>query len=106
MSLSAKQKKQYRTLGHQLKPIVSIGQQGLSAAVLAELDRALTDHELLKVKITAADKDQRNQLAQALCTATQATLVQQIGHTLLLLRPSTNPNPKHSNLIRLTLPSR
>lgn len=100
MSLSNQQKKHYRTIGHSLNPIVTIAANGLSDNVLAELARALNDHELIKVKLSINDKATRTTLAQSICDHCQCELVQEIGKVALLLKESKKPNPKLSNLRR------
>lgn len=93
--------KQLRAIGHKLKPVVTVAGKGLTDNVLAELNRALTDHELIKVKLAAGSREARSAMAVQLCEQTGATLVQSIGNVVLLLRPSTNPDPKLSNLIKI-----
>lgn len=86
MNINAKQKRQLRSKAHQLKPVVIIGDKGLSDAVLQEIDRALYDHELLKARINATDKEQRQQITKTICNHTQATLIQTIGHIIAIYR--------------------
>jgi len=83
MELSERQRKYLRGLGHALNPVILIGQHGLTAAVIAETQRALADHELIKVKFRGADRDARDSGFVELATATQSTVVQRIGHTAL-----------------------
>ena len=87
-------------MGHSLKPVVTIAGAGLSEGVVAEAERAISDHELIKIKLAAMDRDAKQALMNELCSALKAELVQVIGNTALLLRRSTKPNPKLSNLIR------
>lgn len=101
-ALSNEQKKYLRRIGHDLKPTVTIADKGLSANVLAELERALDDHELIKVKIAVADRDDRRKLLAQLNKTCKTQLVQTIGHVALLLRKASKPNPKLSNLLRST----
>lgn len=89
-----------RAIGHHLKPVVTVAGSGLSDNVMAELNRALNDHELIKVKIAVDDRDARQELAATMCKSTQAELVQSIGKIALILRKNTRPNPKTSNLLR------
>ena len=93
-------KRQLRALGHKLKPVVSLGANGLSDAVLAELDRALNDHELIKVKIACDDREERAALVAKMARSCDAEVIQEIGKTALLLRRNARPNPRTSNLIR------
>ena len=67
--------------------MVTVGAAGLSPAVVAETDAALEAHQLLKVKLPAADRSARQELAEALCTQTGATLVQTVGRVAVLYRP-------------------
>lgn len=100
MSLSQDQKKRLRTIGHQLNPIVTVGDKGLAETVLAEIERALNDHELIKVKIVTEDRENKKHLIEQLINSTDATLVQTIGHIALILRHAKEPNAKLSNLKR------
>ena len=84
MSLTEKQKRELRGRGHALKPVVSIGNSGLSKAVLRELELSLEHHELMKVKIGGADRDERRQVIDRICTTFDIELVQAIGHIALL----------------------
>ena len=100
MKLSQDQKKQFRAIGHQLNPIVTIGDKGLTETVLAEIDRALNDHELIKVKVVTEERDDKKAIIAEIVNQTNATLVQTIGHIALLLRKVDKPNPKLSNIKR------
>lgn len=83
MELSERQRKYLRGLGHTLNPVLMIGQHGLTPAVIAEANRALHDHELIKVKFRAAEREARDQGLAELATATASVLLQRIGHTAL-----------------------
>lgn len=85
MNLSERQKRHLRGLGHHLKPVVWVGQHGLTDAVLGEIDLALETHELIKVKI-AADREQRVEISDRVCAATDASLIQRIGLMIILFR--------------------
>lgn len=98
--LSNADKKQYRAIAHNLNPIIIIGDKGLSEGLLEELNRALNDHELIKVKIAIGDRDDRAEITEALLSETGAQLVQSIGKVVVLLKRNKKPNPKLSNLIR------
>jgi RNA-binding protein len=87
MTLSVRQKKHLRRLGHDLKPVVMTGAAGVSPALLAELDGALEHHELVKVRVRTGERDARNRMISELCEGTGAELVQRIGHIALLYRP-------------------
>lgn len=100
MSLTADRKKQFRTIGHQLNPIVTVAGNGLSEGVLQELNRALDDHELIKVKLAIADREERKELVAQLQALPHVELVQEVGKIVLLYRPNKKANPKLSNLHR------
>ena len=100
MELSNVKKKQYRTLGHNLKPVVMIADKGVTEGVTKELERALEDHELIKIKFNVNDPSIRKILAKELCETHRAELVQSIGKMALIFRAAKKPNPKLSNLLR------
>jgi RNA-binding protein len=92
MELSERQRKYLRGLGHALKPVVLLGQGGLSSSVVAEAKRALHDHELIKVRFRGAERDARDAGFAALATETGSALVHRIGHTALFyLRRTDRP---------------
>ena len=101
MALVNTQKKHFRTIGHKLNPVVSIAENGLSESVMGELERALEDHELIKVKVSTGDKAAKKSVIEEICTACNAELVQSIGHTALIYRPAKEANPKLSNVLRV-----
>jgi RNA-binding protein len=84
--LSDVQRKYLRRLGHDRNPIVLIGNPGLSPNLIAEMDRALTDHELVKVRARVGDRDLRDEMLAELATATRAEMIQRIGHVALFYR--------------------
>lgn len=90
MPLTPKQKQQLKGLAHSLKPVIIIGNQGFSKGVQNELERALHDHELIKVRIQHTDRQHRRQLAEEICRSHAAELVQIIGNISTLYRK--NPN--------------
>jgi len=100
MPLSAERKKKYRALGHNLSPIVTIGDKGLNEGVMGELNRALDDHELIKVKLAVVEREDRQTLVKQLAALHGVELVQQVGKVALLYRANPKPNPKLSNLLR------
>lgn len=75
-----------RSLAHGLKPVVRLGQHGLTDAVSRELDGALEHHELVKVKLSTSEKQARLEQLDALCKSVKAQCIQQIGHTATLFR--------------------
>lgn len=98
MPFTNEQKKAYRTIGHSLKPVVSIASKGLTENVYEELNRALDDHELIKIKISVGDRTNRNQVLDQILAKTQSELVQQIGNVALILRRNPKAKPRLSNL--------
>ena len=84
--LSGKQKRALRARAHHLDPVVSIGANGATDAVLAELEVALEDHELVKLRIAADDRRHRKRIVDDLCRRVRAELVQRIGHTATIYR--------------------
>ncbi|MAY41998.1 MULTISPECIES: YhbY family RNA-binding protein [unclassified Neptuniibacter] len=100
MSLTPEQKKHFRTLGHKLNPIVTVAGKGLTETIQLEVDRALEDHELIKVKFAVGDREVKKEMIRELCSIVEATIIQEIGHIALIYRKSLDPNPKLSNLLR------
>jgi len=100
MTSSSREKKRYRAIGHRLKPVVTVAQNGITETVRQELERALNDHELIKVKIASGSREERLAIRDELLTLVGAECIQQIGHILLLYRPASKPDPKLSNLLR------
>ena len=86
MELSEKQKKHLRRLAHPLSPVVMLGNAGLTDAVVNELDRALTDHELVKVSARIGERDSRNDALAMLASRTLSELVQRVGHVGVFYR--------------------
>ena len=83
MELSERQRKYLRGLGHALKPVLLIGNAGITPAVITEAKRALHDHELIKVKFRGADREARDVGLAAIAGSTDSVLVHRIGHTAL-----------------------
>ncbi|MCJ8340221.1 MAG: YhbY family RNA-binding protein [Pseudomonadales bacterium] len=102
MSITSEQRKHFRTLGHKLNPLVTVAGKGLTENIQLEVDRALEDHELIKVKFSIADREIKKQLIRELCKVVEAEIVQEIGHIVLIYRPSLEANPKLSNILRAT----
>ena len=89
------QKKYLRKLGHQLKPVIFIGNSGLSESVLTELSSTINHHELIKVKIKASNRIIRDQIVDEICKKISTQLVTQIGGIALIYkRNSENPKIK------------
>ncbi len=92
--LTASQKRHLRSLAHPLKPVIIIGADGVSESLLREMDRALEHHELIKVRVNAEDREDREDMIATMCEAMQADLVQRIGHIAVLYRPAKEPRLK------------
>ena len=83
--MNSADKKKLRAQAHSLKPVIMIGQSGFTAAVLAEIELALDSHELIKVRIRA-ERDDRKQISEKICTDTGAELIQNIGQIAVIYR--------------------
>jgi RNA-binding protein len=88
--LTPSQRAQLKARSHALEPVVVVGQAGASDSVIAEVERSLTAHELIKVKLAGADRDTRRDLTRVLSERTGAAIVQQVGRVLVLWRPRTD----------------
>jgi RNA-binding protein len=95
--LNERQKKHLRGLAHPLQPVVTLGNAGLTDAVAKELERALKDHELVKVRARAPDREQRDAWLAELARRTNSTLVQRIGNVAVIYRAN-------AELPRIVLP--
>ncbi|AFN79133.1 ribosome assembly RNA-binding protein YhbY [Stutzerimonas nitrititolerans] len=100
MPLTNEQKKHYKSIGHHLKPVLIVSENGLTEGVQAELDRALNDHELIKVQLRIAERDDRHALIEELCQLGRCELVQAIGKMALIYRKNPKPNKQLSNIHR------
>ena len=87
IELLPRERAELKARAHALNPVVQIGQGGASDTAVAEVDRALTAHELIKVKL-AGDREERHALANTLAARTDAAIVQQVGRVVVLWRPS------------------
>ena len=83
-----------RARAHALRPTVIIGEAGLSAPVLAEIERSLKSHELIKVKVAGDDRGRRESLLAEICEALSASPVQHIGKILVIFREKPEPEPE------------
>ena len=90
-SLTPAQRQYLKGLAHTRQPVVMIGNQGLTAAVLKEIDLALSAHELIKVKAASNEPDTRSAWLNEICAATGAASVQQIGKVLVIYRTAAKP---------------
>jgi len=88
MSLTSKQKRHLRALAHTLKPVVMIGNAGVSEGVIREIDGSLTHHELIKIRLGGMERDDRAAAIEEICQNTASELVHSIGHIGIFYRTS------------------
>ena len=91
MPLTQAQRRHLRKLAHHLKPVVIVGSAGLTEGVLAEIDSALAHHELVKVRVNAADRDERQAMIERIAENTGADWVLSIGHVAAFYRAAEKP---------------
>ena len=84
--LSSKRRSELRAEAHKLTPVVIIGDKGLTDEVMAEIDRSLTAHELIKVRASTAERDARDVWIESICERLAAHPVQQIGKVFVIYR--------------------
>ena len=89
ITLTAKERAHLKARAHALEPRVQIGHGGLTGAVAQEIDRALTAHELIKVRILDGDRHEREAIGDAICAQTGAAPVQRVGKVMVLWRPKS-----------------
>jgi len=99
VELAGRDRRHLRRLAHALDPVVQIGAGGVTAGVISALERALCDHELVKVRI-ARERDERGEIAEALAHATRSAVAGLVGHVAVLYRPAREPERR-----RIELPS-
>ncbi len=87
-------KKHLKSKAHHLKPVIIIGNDGLTPGVQNEIDRALIDHELIKIRVNADDRDERKTLTEKIVKFHKAELVGSIGHIIIIYRPEAEQKAK------------
>lgn len=87
IELTPAQRREFRAAAHHLNPVVTIAGNGLTPAVMGEIDRSLQAHELIKVKVQGTEREARDVLMQELCAQLEAAPVQHIGNILVVWRP-------------------
>lgn len=92
MPLTQRQKKSLRNLSHDLKPVVIIGQNGLTESVLNEINLSIDHHELIKIKVNAVDHEQRQNFIQKITLHTGSELVHRVGHIAVFYRQNPDKN--------------
>ena len=98
--ITSKQKKKFRAIGHSLKPIVTVANETISQSVNDEIDRALRDHELVKIKVLLNPRSLKKDLVKEILKQQNANLIQLIGNVALLYRKEKEPKPELSNILR------
>ena len=88
--MDSAERKALKARAHKLEPVVHIGAKGLTEDVVAEIDRALRAHELIKVRAGEMDRDSRDRTLDSVCEKTGAHAVQHIGKVFVLYRPRTD----------------
>ena len=96
--LTNKQIRHLRSLAHDSKPVVIVGDKGLTPSVLEEIGNALETHELIKVKIRTDDRDEREKIIETITKKTSATKIQRVGHVVTLF--------KRNNEAKIALPKK
>lgn len=86
LTITSKYKSQLRAKAHKLNPVVITGNQGLTKAVLNEIDHALTTHELIKIRLNAPTREDRLAMLHEICAEQSAALIQLIGHIGVIYR--------------------
>ncbi|HHW77365.1 MAG TPA: ribosome assembly RNA-binding protein YhbY [Xanthomonadaceae bacterium] len=86
LTLTNPQKRHLKTLAHHRKPVVIVGDSGVTPAVLHEILLALDHHELIKIRVNAEDRATRETMIAEICAASEATLIQRVGHIATLFR--------------------
>lgn len=99
-TLNTQMKKSLRGVAHHLDPVITVSERGITDGIVEETERALSDHELIKVKVFSADRSSRGEVASALAEATSSIVLQQIGKVAVLYRHNPKANPKLSNIAR------
>jgi len=91
MALNVKQRKHLKALAHHRKPVVQVGNAGITAAVIKEIELALGHHELLKIRLPGVEREARTEMLKKICAATGADAVQEIGRMAVIYRPAQKP---------------
>ena len=99
MTLSEPQKKYLRGRGHDLKPVITVGDAGLSASLMAEYESTIAHHELIKVRVRAGDRSVRDAIIDELCASSSAELIQRVGNVALIYRENADEK-------KITIPKR
>lgn len=99
--LTSRQRAHLKSLAHELSPVVLVGSDGLTPGLHSAVDKALTDHELIKVRLGQSFLDPRKPAAAQIAGDVEAALVQLIGRVIILYRPRSPKDPRKLPSIRL-----
>ncbi len=102
MEITNREKKSLRQIAHHLDAVVTVAEKGITPGVLSETERALTDHELIKVKLALGERSQRQNTGKSLAEQCTATVIQSIGKIMVLYRKNPKADPRLSNVARYT----
>ena len=94
MALNVKQRQHLKALAHHRKPVVQVGNAGITAAVIKEIELALGRHELLKIRLPGVEREARSEMLKKICAAAGADAVQEIGRMAVIYRPAEKPRLK------------
>jgi len=94
MALNVRQRQHLKALAHHRKPVVQVGNAGITAAVIKEIELALERHELLKIRLPGVEREARTEILKKICEATGAGAVQEIGRIAVIYRPAEKPHLK------------
>jgi len=94
--LTSRERAHLKARAHALEPVVNVGHAGVTDAVVVELDRALTAHELIKVRAASQDREGRADILKAILARTDAACVQTVGKVMVLWRPNPEAPTPHS----------
>ena len=96
MALNVKQRQHLKALAHHRKPVVQVGNAGITAAVIKEIELALGHHELIKIRLPGVARETRSEMLKKICAAAVADAVQEIGRMAVIYRPAEKPRLKFS----------
>ncbi|MFH1494607.1 MAG: YhbY family RNA-binding protein [Pseudomonadota bacterium] len=91
LNLTSGQRRFLRAQAHSLSPVILIGDAGLTAGVMKEIEHSLNSHELLKIKVAGNDRGLRENMLTEICTVLETAPVQHIGKTLVIYKPANKP---------------
>jgi RNA-binding protein len=100
--LTSTEKRRLRQVAHQLQPVVTIAERGVTDGLLEETRRALNDHEIIKARVNVADRGIRRELGEALAARCDSEIVQVIGKVWVLYRANPDADPRLSNVARFS----